>query len=158
MPKTNPKIDSDLCDGLQQAKKKPRYYCVIAKAADVVGMMVQKKPLLDGPVQKAKTELKGNLIIQGVCHGEGADLTLEVLEAEPNIKPVKIKDFISAQTELTVKPKWSVVLKHTAVVDDEAGPPPTANQPSATAVTNQSDAPVTSAPSLQDRLRSLLVR
>ena len=72
MAKANSSIDEALYDGLQQArKKKPRYFCLIAKGADVVGLIVQKKLINDGQVQKAKSESKGNLVIQGVCLGGG---------------------------------------------------------------------------------------
>jgi len=39
-------IDKELYDGLQQArKKKPRYFALITKGSDVVGLIVQKKTL-----------------------------------------------------------------------------------------------------------------
>src|SRR4051794_38158547 len=98
-------IDEDLLDGLQQArKKKPRYYALFGKGADVVGLIVQKKNINDGAVQKAKAECKGTVVIQGVCVGEGAELTFEVLGAEPSITTKKVKDFIQARTELNLKP------------------------------------------------------
>jgi hypothetical protein len=33
----------------------------------------------------------------------------EVVDQEPSIQPKKIKDFIAARTELSVKPRWVVV-------------------------------------------------
>lgn len=101
MAKDSTTIDKDLYDGLQQArKKKPRYYALLAKGAEVLGMIVQKKVISDGVVQKKKTECKGTtLIVQGVCIGEGAELKLEVLDKEPSILPKKVKDFIEEQTD-----------------------------------------------------------
>src|SRR5262245_22396482 len=125
-------IDKDLYDGLQQArKKKPRYFALIAKGPDVVGLIVQKKAITDSLAQKTKSESKGNLIIQGVCRGEGVDLTFEVLGAEPSILPTKIKAFIDEQTELQLKPQWLVVQALTAVPDDDA-PRPVAGPQQAT--------------------------
>jgi hypothetical protein len=130
MAKEATTIDKDLADGLQQArKKKPRYFAVIAKGPDVVGMIVQKKVINAGLVQKAKAEAKGNLIIEGVCRGEGVELIFEVVGEEPSILPKKIKDFIAERTELTLKAQWSVVPQLTAVVDEEAVPPADAAPP-----------------------------
>lgn len=164
-------IDDDLLDGLQQArKKKPRYYALLGKGADVVGLIVQKKNINDGAVQKAKTECKGTLVIQGVCVGEGAELTFEVLGAEPSITTKKVKDFIQARTELNLKPQWSVVTQHSAVVDDdnpaavapEATPanvappvPPPAPPPTATPSQPTTG---TAAQGLQARLKELLLK
>ena len=137
MPKEAPTIDKDLYDGLQQArKKKPRYFALIAKGPDVVGLIVQRKAINDGLAQKAKSETKGNLVIQGVCHGEGVELNFEVVGAEPSILPKKIKDFIDERTELALKAQWVVVTQLSAVPDDESKPPsngsqPTASQPAA---------------------------
>ncbi len=123
MAKEATTIDKDLCDGLQQArKKKPRYFAVIAKGPDVVGMIVQKKLISAGLAQKAKAESKGNLVIEGVCHGEGVELVFEVVGEEPSILPKKIKDFIAERTELTLKARWAAVPQLTAVVDEEATP------------------------------------
>lgn len=157
MPKAEPNLDKALYDGLQQAKKNPRYYCVIAKGVDVVGLVVQKKPILDGQAQKLKAERKGSLLIQGVCHANGADLTLEVLEAEPSITTKKIKDFVSAQTELTVKPAWSVVPQLTPVIEDDNAAHPVGNQVATTPVTS-STATQPDSQNAQARLAGLVVR
>jgi hypothetical protein len=140
MAKTDTALDEDLLDGLQQAKKKkPRHFAMITKGPDVVGLIVQKKKILEGQVQKAKKEFKGNQIIQGVCQGQGVELTFEVVGEEPSIKPIKIKEFIGERTELTVKPSWAVVPALTEVTEVEedgsaeappaAPPPPVASQP-----------------------------
>lgn len=116
-------VDKELYDGLQQArKKKPRYFAVIAKGTDVVGMIVQKKAINDGLAQKKKSECKGTLVIKGICIGEGVELKLEVLDAEPSLAAKKVKDFISETTDLTLKASWSVVTKLSEVPDDEAKP------------------------------------
>ncbi len=142
MAKATATLDEDLLNGLQQArKKKPRYFAMITKGPDVVGLIVQKKRILEGQAQKAKVEFKGNQIIQGVCQGQGVELTFEVVEAEPSIKPIKIKEFINERTELTVKPQWAVVpaLSEVKEIEEEvaadapqqAAPPPVAPPPAA---------------------------
>ena len=133
MAKVNTTLDEELYDGIQQArKKKPRYFAMITKGADVVGLIVQKKKILEGAVQSAKKEFKGNQVIQGVCQGEGVELTFEVLE-EQNIKPLKIKEFIDEQTELTIKPQWLVVkaLSEVKENEDEIAGAPAAGAPTA---------------------------
>lgn len=178
MAKTDTTIDKDLYDGLQQArKKKPRYFALIAKGADVVGLIVQKKVINDGAAQKAKSESKGTLVIQGVCCGEGADLKFEVEGKEPSIQPKKIKDFIEEQTDLTLKPYWSVVTQLSGVEDEEAppaatatasgtppvAPPSPASQPPPTANAPPPPPPPPPKPpvdakGLQARLKTLLTR
>ncbi|MDX1945893.1 MAG: hypothetical protein SFU86_10890 [Pirellulaceae bacterium] len=115
-------IDEELKEGVQQARKKPRFYALVAKGPEVVGLIVQKKIISAGVAQKAKSEFKGNLVVQGVCVGDGPILKFEVLEAEPSINTKKIKEFISERTEITTKPEWSVVTKLSDVADAEADP------------------------------------
>ena len=56
MAKEATTIDKDLYEGLQQArKKKPRFFALIAKGTEVVGLIVQKKIINDGVAQKAKS-------------------------------------------------------------------------------------------------------
>lgn len=135
MAKVETTLDEDLTDGIEDAKKKkPRYFAMFTKGADVVGLIVQKKKILEGQIIKAKKESGGPNIIQGVCQGLGGqELAFEVLE-EQSIKPLKIKEFISERTELTVKPQWSVVkaLSEVKEVDDEVpqAPPQTTSPPS----------------------------
>lgn len=130
MAKANTTIDEELYDGLQQArKKKPRYFALITKGADVVGLIVQKKKINDGQAAKAKAEAKGSGVITGVCQGQGVELTFEVLDAEPTIKTIKIKEFINEQTDLALKPQWAVVKALTEVKEDDDAPPPTGKPP-----------------------------
>lgn len=115
-------IDKELYDGLQQCrKKKPRYFCVVAKGAEVVKMIVQKKKINDGQAQKAKSENKGNLVVTGIVIGEGMDLSFEITGAEPSITPKRIKDYISDNTDLTLKPKWTVVTELRQVEEESEG-------------------------------------
>jgi hypothetical protein len=121
MAKANTTLDEELYAALQTARKgKPRNFCLIAKGPEVLKLIVQKKKITEGAMNKAKTEAKGNAVIQGVVVGSGADLAFEVLDAEPNIKPVKLRDFISEQTDITCKPRWAVVTALQEVPDEES--------------------------------------
>ncbi|MCU0878972.1 MAG: hypothetical protein MUF06_14400 [Pirellulaceae bacterium] len=138
-------LDEELLAGLQQArKKKARNYCLIAKGPEVLKLIVQKKKIPAGVVQKAKAEVKGNNIIEGVVFGEGVSLTFEVLDSEPSIKAKKIKEFIAEKTDLTVKPEWKVVTAFRQVEEDEAEGPQaeSAEVPPPPPDTSSSTAPV----------------
>src|SRR5262245_42911957 len=101
--------DEELLKGLMQARlNKPRYFAVIYKGAAPGKLIVQKKPIQDGQINKAKVEVPGSDVIQGVCLGDGAELAFQVL-AEPSLKPLKLRELIEDQTELKTKPYWQVV-------------------------------------------------
>jgi len=111
--------DADLDDGLDEAKKKPRYFAIITKGQTIVKMIVQKKRIKDGDIQFARREFGGNAEITGVCVRNGSEVLLQVVEKEPTLKVIKVKEFITEQTGATVKPQWQVVTALTAVPDDE---------------------------------------
>ena len=109
MPNTTT-VDEELYDGLQQARKrKPRNFCLVAKGLEVVKLIVRKKKINEAQAQKAKSEAKGTLVVMGVVVGEGMELSFQIVGSEPSITPKKIRDFISEQTDLTLKPRWTVV-------------------------------------------------
>ena len=101
--------DTELEDGLEEAKKKPRYYAIIYQGSKIVKMIVQKLPIKEGDIQYARREFDGNASIEGICSHDGTALTLQVLEKEPELSTKKIKDFISEETGLPLNPKWQVV-------------------------------------------------
>jgi hypothetical protein len=121
--------DADLDDGLDEAKKKPRYFAIITKGAQkIVKIIVQKKRVLEGDILSARSEFDGNASITGVCTRNGQQLILQVTDKEPALQPVKIKQFITEQTGATVKPEWRVVAALTAVPDDDFGDVPPATK------------------------------
>ena len=141
MPKTAD-LDEDLMTGLKLARKKPLNFCLIAKGVEVVKLIVQKKKIPDGEAQKAKAEFKGNKTIMGVVAGDGVELSFQVVGEEPSIPSKKIKEFISEQTGMTLKPKWEVVTELAEVEEAESEgeqasvpPPPVAPPPPPTATT-----------------------
>ncbi|MFO0906359.1 MAG: hypothetical protein U0939_25360 [Pirellulales bacterium] len=126
-------IDDELREGLQQARKTARNYLLVIKGTSVVGMIVQKKTISEAMVLKAKTDFKGNAVLQGVCVGNGGELNFEVLGAEPSLAIKKVKDFVSESADLAIKPQWVVVPAFTSVIDDDE--PPTSNAPPISSVT-----------------------
>lgn len=111
-------VDTDLAKALQVAKKKPRNFAIIAKGANVLKLLVDKKPIKEGVLIKAKKECQGTAIVTGVVSGDSGELVFQVLE-EPSIGPPKLKKFITDATRLTITPRFQVV---TAIrpVDDDA--------------------------------------
>src|SRR5688572_10511905 len=101
--------DPELKAGLTQARKNPRNFVMIAKGTTAVKLIVQKKPITAGDVQNAKAEAKGNLVVEGVCLGDGPEMVFNVVGQEPGIKPVSIKELIGEETELTMKGRFQVV-------------------------------------------------
>jgi hypothetical protein len=69
--------DEDLAEGLRQARKSPRNFALIAKGPAPLKLIVQKKPIRDGDVIKAKTEFKGNDAIRAVDLAQGADIVYQ---------------------------------------------------------------------------------
>jgi hypothetical protein len=111
-------LDQELTEGLKQAKKAPRNFALIAKGANPVKLMVRKKKFRDGELAKAKAEAKGNDVVTGVLVASGADFAFQVL-VEPTVKPIKLKELIVEQTEMTAKPRWEVVPTLPEIGSDE---------------------------------------
>ena len=126
-------LDKELAKSLQVAKKKPRNFAIIAKGANVLKLMVDKKPIKEGPLQKAKKECLGTAIVKGVVGGDGPELVFQVLEL-PAIGEPKLKKFIADTTRLNVAPRFQVVQEIQEINDDSvddagavaaaAAPPP----------------------------------
>jgi hypothetical protein len=111
--------DADLEAGLDEAKKKPRYFAVITKGQTIVKMIVQKKPIKEGDIASAKRDFKGNGSVTGICTRSGAQMVLQVQGEEPTLKPIKIKEYISEETGATVKPEWQIVTELAEIPDSE---------------------------------------
>lgn len=111
-------IDKDLMKSLQQARKKPRNFAIVAKGSTVLKLIVSKKPIKDGELLKAKKEVGGNAIVKGVVtSGDGPELLFQVAE-EVSLQEPKFKTFIKEQTGLPLKPRF-VVVSSLQEVDDE---------------------------------------
>jgi hypothetical protein len=111
-------LDDELTEGLKQAKKGARHFALIVKGSNPVKLMVRKKKFRDGELAKAKTEAKGNDYVVGVLVVSGADFAFQVL-AEPTVKPLKLRELIAEQTEMTAKPRWEVLAALPDIGGDE---------------------------------------
>jgi hypothetical protein len=109
--------EEDLAKWLQEAKKKPRNFAIIAKGANVLQVIVDKRPIKDGALMKAKKEFQGNAVVKGVVVGDGPELTFQVQE-ETSLSDVKLKKFIVDATGLNLKPRFQVVTDLQEVDDD----------------------------------------
>ena len=98
---------ADLKTALVQAKNKPRHFAIIAKGAEVLALFAQKKPLRDGELRQARRDKGGKKIIQGTCQGDGGTKLVFKVEGEkPKIKKSKLREFISQETGLMLKPSF----------------------------------------------------
>jgi hypothetical protein len=97
----------DLKSALTRARKKPRYFAIIAKGPEVLSLMVQKKPFRESVLRYERREEGGKQIIEGVCQGErGSDLVFKVEGGLPKIKKSSLRKFISDETGLMLKPRF----------------------------------------------------
>src|SRR5688500_12282612 len=102
-------IDYELTKGLQQAKRKPQNFALIAKGANCLRLFVSRKPITGGLIQEDKKECQGNVVVRGVCVGGGGpDIVFQVPVA-CSIAAPKLKRFIADQTGLSLKPEFQVV-------------------------------------------------
>jgi hypothetical protein len=100
----------DLKAALMQARRKPRHFAIIAKGAEVLALLAQKKPFRDGALRQARREKRGKQIITGVCQGEGGTtMIFKVAGERPKVKKSKLRDFISAETGLMLKPQFGTL-------------------------------------------------
>jgi hypothetical protein len=100
----------DLKTALMQARRKPRHFAIIAKGAEVLALLAQKKPFRDGALRRARREKRGKQVIKGVCQGEGGTtMNFKVAGERPKVKKSKLRDFISAETGLMLKPQFGTL-------------------------------------------------
>jgi hypothetical protein len=105
---------------LMQARKgKARNFAIFAKGSTVLGLMVAKR-LGSGEVLGKKAELKANKVIEGVALGEGATIVFYAT-SEIGLKPAILREWISEEFGIKVKPSFAVV-KDLAEVGKDAAP------------------------------------
>lgn len=103
-------IDAELQAELKKALRKSRNYAIVAKGPLVLKVFVQKRPIKPGQLKQAKREFGGNVLLFGVCRGDGGnELVFEVEEKEPAIPPSRLRKFISEQAGLMLQPRFEVV-------------------------------------------------
>lgn len=116
--------DKDFAKQVQEAKKKPRNFAIIAKGPNCLKILLSKKPIKQSDILAAKTVLKGNAVITGVCVGEvGGGLVFRVLE-EPSVTRQKLKDSIKNESKLTLNARFEVVSSIEEINEDEQAETP----------------------------------
>lgn len=111
-------VDKKLAKSLQVAKKKPRNFAIIAKGANPLKLLVSKKPIADGVLQKAKKECQGNAVLKGVVQGDGGGLVFRVTE-QPSPTEVKLRALIIDSTGANIKARWEVVEGELPEINDD---------------------------------------
>ena len=98
----------DLAAALKQAKRKPRYFAIVANGNEVLSLILQKKPFRPALVRQERREEGGKQTYEGVCQGESGSILVFKFEGEtPKFKPGRLRRFIAAQTGLMVKPEFA---------------------------------------------------
>jgi hypothetical protein len=101
----------DLTAALRQARRKPRHFAIIARGAEMLALLAQKKPFRPAVLRQARREKGGKQVIQGICQGDGgAELVFKVEGELPKIKKSRLREFISEATGLMVKPRFETGL------------------------------------------------
>ena len=100
--------DTELAKSLQEAKKKPRNFALIAKGPNVAHLVVQRKPIQPAVLQKLKQEHGGKTVVKGVVvGGDGAEMVFRLAEPAP-VGEVKLRTYITDTAELHLKPRFEV--------------------------------------------------
>ena len=142
-------VDKDLQNSLKLARKRPCNFAILAKGAQVLKLLVDKKPIKDGELQKAKKEYQANLIVKGVCvGGDGPEMVFQVLEL-PSLAEEKFKKFLADEAGLTLKPRFEVVAELAEISEDvvQEALPASASAPAPSAAAPSAAAPSAAAPS-----------
>jgi hypothetical protein len=100
-------VDEKLKAALTAAKSAAHNFAIVAKGPTVVCLLVSKVPIKDAEVQAAKKEHGGTAVMRGKCQGKGGDFIFRVAK-DPSVEPIKLKEFITKSTTLTVKPLFEV--------------------------------------------------
>ena len=97
-----------LAAALKQAKRKPRYFAIVANGNEVLSLIMQKKPFRDAVVKQERREEGGKQTYEGVCQGGTGSILVFTFEGgPPKFKPGRLRKFISEQTGLMVKPEFA---------------------------------------------------
>ena len=103
-------LDEELEKGLRQAKKKPRNFAAICKGTKLLKLIVKKKPIKQPEIMAAKSEVQGNATVTGICIGDGdSEIAFRVEGEELSIKIQQMREYISDQTKLAIKPRFEFI-------------------------------------------------
>lgn len=101
---------ADLSAALKQAKRKPRYFAIVANGNEVLSLQVQKKPFRPAALKRERREEGGKQVYQGICEGtSGSILVFKFEGGLPKLKPPRLRKFIAEATGLAIKPQFAVL-------------------------------------------------
>ncbi|MFO0819710.1 MAG: hypothetical protein U1A77_17310 [Pirellulales bacterium] len=120
-------FDKELTKSIQVAKTKPRNFAIIAKGTTILKLLVERKPIKEGLLNKAKRECQGNAIIKGVVRGIGDELVFQTTE-QPAITDVKLKAYLVDVSQLLLKARFELV---PTLIEIDDGTPDDAPTPDA---------------------------
>lgn len=111
-------VDKELAASLQLARKKPQNFVMVALGTSCVKLLLSKKPIREGEIQKARKETKGNRVFRGVCEGGDGGLIFKVSEELPSVKEAMLKTYIAENAGLPLKVRYELVTE-LAPIDEE---------------------------------------
>jgi hypothetical protein len=100
--------DDSLADALRHARTTPHQFVLIAKGATCLRLLVSRRPIPGGVVQKTKRECGGTSVFRGTCRGDGSEMIFQFEDKEPPIPEVKLRKLIAEETGLNLKPRFQV--------------------------------------------------
>jgi hypothetical protein len=99
----------DLAAALKQAKRKPRHFAIVASGAEILSLLMQKKPFRPAVLKRERRDKGGKQIYQGICEGtSGSILAFKFEGGLPKIKPPRLRKFIADTTGIMIKPEFEV--------------------------------------------------
>ncbi|HND55119.1 MAG TPA: hypothetical protein PLV92_22045 [Pirellulaceae bacterium] len=100
--------DEALADGLKKARMTDCHFALLIKPPQPVKLIVQKKPILDGPINEAKKEKKATEIVRGVLRFDGGEFVF-IVTGDPPVEEPKLKKFVETEASMTAKVRFFVV-------------------------------------------------
>jgi hypothetical protein len=100
----------DLAAALKQAKRKPRYFAIVAAGPEILSLMMQKKPFRPAALKRERREEGGKQVYQGICEGiSGSTLVFKFEGGLPRLKVPQLRKFIADKTGIMIKPEFQVL-------------------------------------------------
>ena len=106
---------------LNQAKTTPFNFALITAGTHCKKLILKKRPISSGEISKAKKEVKGKASWKGVCKAvSGTEMLFQIGGSkEPSTTAKKLRDFISDEAGITIKPVLQLVAD-LAEIDEDA--------------------------------------
>ena len=105
---------------LQEAVRKPGNFAIVAHGANVLKLIVSKRPIPENDVLHAKKECRGDSVIRGIVSGHNATEFLFHVTKKPVVDDARLHRFIADETKLSCKACFDLVTL-TVEIDHGAG-------------------------------------